>query len=147
MRTILSSIIFVFFYCSVFSQSITPVEIPYFDVGAYGGKIQIHQSDKIENFYESYVGINKKRNGFFGYRVKIFADVGPSARKEANDMKVRFSSSYPEHKAYLIYNEPNFEVHCGNFRSRIEAMSLLSKIKNAYPGSFIVYEIIEFPNL
>ncbi|HOY38108.1 MAG TPA: hypothetical protein PLK75_02300 [Bacteroidales bacterium] len=147
MRTLIIGLITFLFSGTLFSQSVTPVDIPYFNVGAYGGKIQIHQSDKIENFYETYVGINKKRNGFYGYRVKIFADVGPTARKEANDIKVRFNSSYPEYKAYLIYNEPNFEVHCGNFRTRIEAMALLSKIKNAYPGSFIIYEIIEFPNL
>lgn len=128
-------------------QTVTPVEIPYFNSGAYHGKVHIYQSDKMESFIETYAGINEKRNGIWGYRVKIFADVGQNARKLANETKVRFNIAYPDIKVYLVYKDPNFEVHCGNFRTRYEAMGLLNKIKPSFPGCFVVYEIIEFPDL
>ncbi len=130
----------------VSAQSITPVDIHYFNNGAYNGAIKIYQSDKMESFFENYTGICKKRNGFWGYRVRIFADVGPNARRQANETKVKFSNAYPKTKAYVVYNEPNFEVHCGNFRTRLEAMGLLNSIKTAYPGAFVVYGIVEFPD-
>ncbi len=146
MRTIVI-FIFSFLICSsLLSQNIKPAEISYFEYGACDGKLKVNQSERLSSFFKTYSGINKNRDGIWGYRIRIFSDVGSNARKKANETKVRFNTEYPRIKAYLIYNNPNFEVHCGNFRTRYEAMGLLNKIKHSYPGSFIVYGIIEYPS-
>ena len=56
------------------SQNITPMSISYFNSSAYNGKVKIKQDAKLKNFVETSVGLNKKRNGFYGYRVKIYAE-------------------------------------------------------------------------
>jgi hypothetical protein len=128
-------------------QSIALVDIPYFNDAYFSGTIQLNQSNKLENFVETWAGLNKKRMGFYGYRVKIFSQVGIHARKNANSTRLSCEAAYPNVPVYVVYNEPDFEVHIGDFRTKFEAMALLQKLKDKYQGAFVVYEIINFPEL
>ena len=73
---------------TMLGQNIEPVEIGYFNSNAYSGKVSITQDVKIENFMETYVGLNKKRRCFYGYRVKIYAQNNQNARSEANAIRL-----------------------------------------------------------
>ena len=57
----------------------------------------------------------------------------------------RFRSLYPEIVAYRIYANPYFKVTVGDFRTKSEAMELLTRIKGAFPSAFVVKENIEYP--
>ena len=48
-------------------------------------------------------------------------------------------------KAYRTYANPYFKVTVGDFRTRSEAMELLTRIKPLFPSAFIVKEPISFP--
>jgi hypothetical protein len=129
------------------SQNINPVDVKYFDVFASTDNIDLAQSSKLESFVENWVGINKKRRGFYGYRVKIFSELGTSARSNANSLRLECKNKYPGVPVYVVYREPNFEVHVGDFRTKFEAMALLEQLKPKYGEAFVVYEIIDFPEL
>jgi|AntAceMinimDraft_14_1070370.scaffolds.fasta_scaffold03099_2 hypothetical protein len=126
------------------SQSIEPIDIEYFNSTAYNGKISIVQDAQLENFMETHVGLNKKRRGFYGYRVKIYAQNHHNARSQANSIRLRFE--YSKHTAYVTYTEPNFEVIVGDFTNRFEAIALLEELVSDYPEAYIIRTIISYPN-
>ena len=143
MRTIIIFAVLFVFSFSVAAQNITAVDVKYFDSGHYNGKVRVSQDPQLENFVETHVGLNKKRRGFFGYRVKIYAQNHQNARSEANSLRLNFREGGQE--AYVTYVEPNFEVHVGDFTNRFEAIALLEKIKSKYPEAYIVKTIISYP--
>ena len=73
-----------------------------------------------------------------GFRVQIYSGSGIKSKEEAAQAQARFIMSFPEQKAYIIYNAPFWRVRVGDFRSRSEAMTLLQKVKHTFSGSYIV---------
>ncbi len=145
MKTFLLSILGLFsFTIFLNAQNISPVDIAYFNKQAYNSKITISQSSQLEDFMKTCVGLNKKRKGFYGYRVKIYAQNHKDARSQANAIKVGFNQD--GEKAYLNFVEPNFEVLVGDFTNRFDAVKLLNKIKGKYPEAYVVKTIITYPN-
>lgn len=114
---------------------------------AYSNNIEVKQSENLKNYLEKVVELNKKRDDFYGYRVKIFAENNPNARRRANELRLRYNSEQDTVQAYVVFQEPNFEVHVGDFRTRFEAVELLNKIADRYPEAYIIQTIIRFPKL
>lgn len=74
-----------------------------------------------------------------GYRIKIYFGKN---KEEAQQVKNRFQSRFPDIPAYEDYQLPNFIVVAGNFRTRLDALGYLKKIKPDFPGSFIIKDKI-----
>ncbi|PLX09279.1 MAG: hypothetical protein C0596_01640 [Marinilabiliales bacterium] len=140
----LFTIVSLFIISVCYSQNIEPIDIDYFNPVTYNGKVKVSQDSQLENFMETHVGLNKKRRGFYGYRVKIYAQNHQNARSQANAIRLRFE--YSRHKAYVTYTEPNFEVVVGDFTNRFEAVALLEDLIKDYPEAYIVKTIISYPN-
>ncbi len=124
-----------------------PEKIDFFNKDYNNNGIIINQSRTLEEYFETVAGINKKRNGFSGFRVKIFTENHRNARNNANDLRLKFNSKQDTVKAYVIYSEPNFEVHAGDFRTRFEAVRFLKKISDEFPEAYIIRTNINFPEL
>ncbi len=107
-------------------------------------EVSINQSNLISGSMNEQIRSNSERT-MSGYRVRIFFDNKQSARNESEAILKRFRSLYPDVKAYRIYVNPYFKVTVGDFRTKSEAMSLLSRIKGAFPSAFVVKENIEYP--
>ena len=54
-------------------------------------------------------------------------------------------ASHPGIAAYRSYENPFFKVTVGDFRTRSEAMQLLTSIKSEFPKAFLVKENINYP--
>ena len=106
--------------------------------------VNVRQSQEIMNSMRAHVGSNAKRT-MNGYRVRIFFDNKQTARNDSEATLKRFRSLYPEIVAYRIYANPYFKVTVGDFRTKSEAMELLTRIKGAFPSAFVVKENIEYP--
>lgn len=106
--------------------------------------VEIYQSQEIANSLRKQVQANSKR-AINGYRVRIFFDNRQTARSESEETLKRFESMYHDIKAYRTYVNPYFKVTVGDFRTKSEAMELLSRIKRDFPSAFVVKENIEFP--
>ena len=111
-----------------------------------GGKadVDIYQSQDIANALRKQIQSNSKRT-MSGYRVRIFFDNKQTARAESEETIKKFESMYHDVKAYRTYANPYFKVTVGDFRTKSEAMELLSRIKREFPSAFVVKENIEFP--
>jgi len=74
-----------------------------------------------------------------GFRVQIF---NGSNRNEAYNAQSKFNELYPDMKTYIIYNEPNFKVRAGDFRTRLEASKLMEQLRSQFTSLFIISEHI-----
>jgi hypothetical protein len=79
-----------------------------------------------------------------GYRIQIYFG---GIRQKASETKLDFASKYPDMSAYITYQQPNFKVRIGDFRSRFEAQKFLKEIDGMYPTSFIVPDDVKLPPL
>ncbi len=74
-----------------------------------------------------------------GFRVQIF--LGPS-RSEAYAAQARFRQLYSNIDTYIVYDEPNYRVKVGDFRSRREAEQLMQSLRQQFTNVFIFTEDI-----
>ena len=106
--------------------------------------VEIYQSQEIANAVRQQVADNSART-ITGYRVRIFFDNKQTARKASEEIYDKFTTLYRDVKAYRTYANPYFKITVGDFRTRSEAMELLSRIKSEFPSAFVVKESIEYP--
>jgi len=78
-------------------------------------------------------------NSGMGYRVQFFTG---SNRTEAYSAQSRFNELYPDYKTYIIYNDPNFKVRAGDFRTKLEATRLMEQLRGQFTSLFIISEKI-----
>ncbi|MDQ3045937.1 MAG: SPOR domain-containing protein [Bacteroidota bacterium] len=107
------------------------------------GKIEIIQEHKIAQLVAKHTEINSKAD-IKGYRVKIHFG---GDKNKAKEIKSKFISRFPDVPAYEKYDQPNFNIRVGDFRTKLEAYKLLKEIQADFPSAFIVQDIIEFPKL
>lgn len=106
--------------------------------------VSVEQSVTVEKSMRNHIAANGART-ISGYRVRIFFDNGQTARQESEQTLKRFTAIYHDVVAYRTYTNPYFKVTVGDCRTKSEAMSLLSRIKNDFPSAFVVKENIEYP--
>lgn len=70
-----------------------------------------------------------------GYRIKIHFGVD---RDNAKTVNAKFSARFPEYITYEEYQQPNFVVLVGDFKTKLEAFESLKKIQTDFPNAFIV---------
>ena len=112
-----------------------------------GGQVQLHQDAETKALVNDYIKAKKEEKGMMGYRVQIFFASGHFARKNANKIRNSFVAKYKETKAHVVFEEPNFKVRVGDFRTKSEALKVLVEIEEEYKGAYIVKDFIEFPEL
>lgn len=70
-----------------------------------------------------------------GYRIKIHFGID---RDAAEAIRIKFSSRFPEYSTDKDYQQPNFVVLVGDFKTKLEAFESLKKIQTEFPNAFIV---------
>ena len=108
-------------------------------VAADSGNIEIIQEYKISELVSKHIELNAK-SAVKGYRIKIHFG---SDKARAREVKARFILLFPEIKAYEKYDQPNFNIRVGDFRSKLDAYRVLKIIQAEFPSAFIVQDDIE----
>jgi len=152
MKRILSTfVVLLLFWGNVLAQKPAPVngygQLSANDTTRIWTGLDVHQNPKTKELLERKIQLNKNNQTTPGYRVQIYFGSGSSARLRAMKVKTDFLSSYPDVKAYIIYQSPDFKVRVGDFRTRSDALRLQKKIARDYPNAFIVPDNIQFPDL
>lgn len=70
-----------------------------------------------------------------GYRIKIHFGVD---RDKAMTVKTKFSSKFNDVGTDVEYQQPNFVVLVGDYKTKLEAFQSLKKIQPEFPNAFIV---------
>lgn len=107
------------------------------------GKIILIQDRRINELLSRSVDSNSKML-IKGYRVKIHFGAD---KNKAKEIKAKFMTQFPTVEAYEKYDQPNFNIRVGNFRTKLEAYKFLKQIQSEFPTAFIVQDDIEFPEL
>lgn len=88
--------------------------------------------------------INAAKKTMPGYRIQIYFG---SDRARAQEIRAEFIQLFPATPSYLLYQQPNFKVRIGDFRTRLEATGFLKKINGHFSNAFIVPDEVKLPEL
>jgi len=119
------------------------------------GEVTVIKDPRIDSLIERRIMLNKpavlpgghKPEGVIssaGYRVQIFYG---SDRKQVFGEQSRFKGIYPKVNTYITYKEPNYYLHVGDFRTRLEAQRMMNELKPLFATLFIFREKINAPSL
>lgn len=147
----MKSIIFILFYLSYFPcfsqiQNTTSDNLTIFEnlesVVHGQGIVTIEQPFGVKNILEKQIQFNSKFIGSKGYRIQIGFFSGNKGREKAYKTKTNAVSELPEYDIYIVFSQPYFKVRIGDFYTKSQALMALKKIKEIYPGAFIVDDLI-----
>ena len=110
-------------------------------------KLPISQDPRITDLLVRHSEINQRRRGTDGFRLEIFFSSDYKAREQSARVKNEFNLVFPDIRAYVLFQTPNFKVRIGDFRNKSEALKAKAYIASKYPNAFIVKDIIQFPEL
>lgn len=114
--------------------------------GATGGELFIFHDAAIDTLISRHIEANRIAGAIDGYRIQVFRKAGPTARDEAAKVMARIISDFPDLKPYYEFESPNFFiVRIGDFRTRIEATRVLSRVRTAFADSYLVRQKINLP--
>ena len=116
-----------------------------FQQGAAGSNIRIVQEKKLDEIMLNFMEQGRDLGGIPCYWIRIYSGSTHSARDEAYETKARFLKKYEGIRNDVIYDDPNFKVYIGGYRSKSETLKLLNQLKRDFPTAFIVYDVIDFP--
>ena len=106
-------------------------------VAAQQGSVRVTGDVAVNQMVERHVEFNAKVKSMPGFRVQIASFSGMNSKTSAFALRDRFMSDFPAIQAYIAYDEPNFKVKVGDFRTRLEAYSFMQEIKDVYKGYII----------
>ncbi len=110
------------------------------------GQVKIIQDYCIDDLLRIDRLENSNKPGFKGYRIQIFSGGGRD-RKKAISIRDDLEARFPDHRVYVKYQEPNFRVLIGNFRSNFDAVYLYKKCLRIYPNCYIRRDQIHLTDL
>lgn len=91
---------------------------------------------QVDQMIEKKAEYHKLTNGEMeGYRIKIHFGVD---KEVARTVRTKFSAKFNEYSTYEDYQQPNFVVLVGDFKTKLEAFEALKKIQIEFSNAFIV---------
>jgi hypothetical protein len=114
------------------------------------GEVEVIKDPRIDTLVARRLLTTKSSSGRvgnssgYGYRVLFFIS---SDRKEIYAKQAIFNEMYPDMRTYIIYQEPNYKIKAGDFRTRLEAQKLMRDLRPQFPTLFLVSEKINSPKL
>ena len=148
------------FYCvvafnsGIFAQGNTSYRYYSYDIlkniqenEAGKGTITINQDLRINQLLNKHIDYNKELNGIQGFRIRIFSDLGTTARDKSQEMNAKFNEFFPEIPVYREYDSPYFKVYAGDYRTKNDALKDFVNIHKIFPAAFIVPGKINLPKI
>lgn len=108
------------------------------------GTTVVNEEKRITELFNRYLEENATMPSIDGFRVQLHFG---NDREKAKEVKTRFLKSYTNVEAYESYQQPNFRIRVGDFRTRLEAVKFQKEIHQQFPGSFVVTDKISLPKL
>jgi hypothetical protein len=117
LKAALPSFFLVFFLQSaIVAQNVTYIEEP-----------------AVADMMDRHVWLNKQKKFVEGWRVQILATTD---RLEMERERQNFRFANPEVTVDWVHEKPWYKLRAGAFISKLEALHLLNKLKQSYPGAY-----------
>ncbi len=99
-------------------------------------KAQTSTQTQVDQMIEKKAEYHKLTNGEMdGYRIKIHFGVDKEA---AANIRTKFAAKFNDYSSDMDYQQPNFVVLVGDFKTKLEAFEALKKIQVEFANAFIV---------
>jgi len=109
------------------------------------GKVEIIKDARIDTLIARRQSLQAKNPGaasLNGFRIQIY---NGNLRSAAYAAQAKFQEQYANIRTYLTYNEPDFKVKVGDFRTKLEAEKFRQQLQSMFSGLFIIAEKINPP--
>lgn len=131
------------YFCAFSQDSLNIVQYNIFQelqqAGPDNARINIHADTAITSLVHQHIALNEKQRSFSGYRIQIFSGNSSDASiGKVQSIKKDFEQEFPDIPAYLKYFDPDFKIRVGNYRSRLDCIPALYRIRKKYPASYPV---------
>lgn len=103
-------------------------------VTAQQGIINISQDATLEAALERHKQINKNKTKVDGWTVFVMSSTD---RTKVTTAKATFLRTYSDIPVDWEYTRPFYNLHAGAFATKLEAASLLARMKAQYPSAYI----------
>jgi hypothetical protein len=91
---------------------------------------------KVDQLIEKKAEYHKLTNGEMdGYRIKIHFGID---KEVAQNVRSKFSTKFADVGTNVEYQQPNFVVLVGDYKTKLEAFEALKKIQVEFSNAFIV---------
>jgi hypothetical protein len=99
-------------------------------------RAQNSTQQKVDQLIEKKAEYHKLTNGEMdGYRIKIHFGID---QEVAKNIRSKFSAKFNDFSTDVQYQQPNFVVLVGDFKTKLEAFEALKKIQVEFANAFIV---------
>jgi hypothetical protein len=106
--------------------------------------VQVTQDARLDDLIKRQKNANQLKQTMPGYRIQIYFG---GVRQKASEIKIDFAEKHSDIPAYITYQQPNFKVRVGDFRTRLEAQKLLKSMEGEFTTMFIVQDEVKLPSL
>ena len=111
----------------------------------YAQKNVSYNMEKGINFVEQqYLDAWKKIKKIDGFRIQITLFSGANSRNLIENVADQFKQQFPNIPHYISFEQPNFRLRVGDFRTKLEAYKALQEIALFFPGAFVLKDQIDF---
>lgn len=110
-------------------------------------QVQIIADGRLQTILEQHIAFNEIARTALGYRIKVGVFTGVGSKQKAFDLRDEIAMIFPEQRAYVLFEEPNFTVKLGDFLTRLDAFGPYLSLKAIYPSVVIIRDYINFPVL
>lgn len=100
---------------------------------AQNGQLNVIQDPQINELLAIKKQLNTTENTNGKYSIQVYS----GNRQSAEKAKTEFRNKYDQWKVILVYEEPNYKVWVGNFKTRLEADRAFVDIQKEFPSAFI----------
>lgn len=101
------------------------------------GHVEIKGDVAVSQLVQKHIELNERVRTIPGYRIQVASLSGTASKNRAFEMRDRLREAYPGVEAYVVFDEPNFKVKVGDFRTRLDAYVFLQRIRVDFPGTII----------
>jgi hypothetical protein len=99
--------------------------------------------ERLQKIREAKIQYHELTNGEYeGFRLNIHSG---GDKEIARKVKVNFQKLYPDIPVYEKYEQPNFTIQVGDFRTELEAWGAREKIISDFPTAFVKKKVMISP--
>lgn len=108
------------------------------------GSVTYVADDRVDDMYQLYLKENEKEPVVQGYRIQLASG---QDRNNINAAKTKFYSKFPTMRPFITYQQPNFKLRVGAYRTKLEAQRELLEIHQEFGDAFIIRDDIPSKDL
>ncbi|MBR1373165.1 SPOR domain-containing protein [bacterium] len=105
--------------------------------GVEAQSFSIEGDTAVSGMVRKHVELNSRVKTIPGFRLQIASFSGANSKNNSFSLRDSFLASHDGVGAYVVFDEPNFKVKIGDFRTRLEAYAYLQEIKDEYKGYIV----------